>query len=543
VGKEYNLMTRVVRLTPRDSDTASDPRLGSAALSPFHFTSNPMLSWLAGPYGDILTELRTGVVGGAGALVLTGEVGTGKTMLANTVAEFLRPNGVALGRLDYPSDNPADFCQAVGEVFGWQDVRSETFFPRAQQFLEETHARDARALLIVEEAQRVGRHVLAHIAQLVNLSRRIGGGRGSPLTVLLVGQDDLTAVLDSPENAAMKSVVKACYRLRPLTEDEVQKYIQHQLIIASAPRDLFTPPALKRVAEISRGIPRVINTLCHRAVIEAAQQGVSSIGPKLVRASVEELIPARGPGLVHTAKPAPATAVTAPSARTGTRKTRRGERAAIAVVVLLVTFLGGYAVHYVRRPAAVVKSAAPPTPQPLSSTQTPAPPPSTEVLPRPETWTSQPVSVPPTPPVEAPRPATPASARATNPPATQERAVVRPAVPTTTAPAPTPAPPRSTVPPRLETSASQPLSVAPTPPVEATRPAAPASARGTNPPATQERAVVRPAVPTPTAPAPTPAYARPAPAREPSVPPGQKAEPDPTAVIDWLLRDAPRSAN
>ena len=491
-------MTRAVTSTSPDSIAPAATRSDAARISPFQFTSNPVLSWLAGPYGDILTKLRTEVVGGAGALVLTGEVGTGKTMIANTVAAFLLPHGVAIGRVEYPSDDPDDFCQSVGEAFGWQDVRNETFFPRAEEFLGETHLREGRALLVVEEAQRLGRHVFAHIARLVTRSRRIGGDRGSPLTVLLVGQDDLTAVLDAPENATMKSVVQASYRLRPLTEDEVQEYIQHQLIIANAPRDLFTPPALKRVADISRGIPRVINTLCHRAVIEAARQGVRNIGPKLVQASDDALIPLRGTGVVHPAA-APSTTVTAPSARSRTRKTHWVKLAAVAGGLVLVTLSVGYAVHQVRREAAVARFVAPPTPPPTPSTQTPVTTPSSTEAPPPrlETSASAPVTVAPTAPVEAPRPAPTAPVQVTTPMV----------------------------------------------PVEAPRATPPAPAHVITPPATQQRAVVRPPAPTPIAPPPAAVRARPEPTRQAPTTAGRKPEPDPMNVIDWLFRDAPRSAD
>jgi general secretion pathway protein A len=379
------------------SPDAAEPRLELVPARAFLFTCEPRFTWLGGPYGDVVTTLRSAVLDGAGALVLTGEPGTGKTVIANTLAALLRPNGVTIGRIDFPSRDRREFLEAVGKAYGWPDVRGEAFVPIAERFLSETLARETRALLILEEAQGLGADVLAEVASLAQLSKRVGGDHGSPLSILLVGQDELLEVLRSPEHAALETTIAGRHRLRRLTEDEVRGYIEHRLDITESPRDRFTPSAIGRIAELSHGIPRVINTLCERALTEASRLAATTVDAKLVDVAAEEQV---APGSADFPASISPTTVEPSAAPAPLRRPGRGA----AVVVILVAALALAAAYTVQRLAHQPVAAKPTPLAPSAQTPTDAPAPR-DAPSAPDSTSAEPVTgAIPTTPGEAPSP-------------------------------------------------------------------------------------------------------------------------------------------
>ena len=455
------------------------------------FGANPRIPWLAGPHGDVLTGLRSAVFGGAGALVLTGDAGTGKTLVARTLAELMRAQGMAIAHLDRPAQSPDDFLQAVGEAYGWPDTRLETVRATAERYLADAHARGTRALLIVEDVHRLGRDVAAQVALLVKLARQRGADQRPPLTVLLVGHDRFLETLQSPENAVLESLIDGRYRLRPLTEDEVHRYIERRVVAESA-RHGFTRPAMNKIAEISRGIPRDIDVLCEAALIDASRQRLRLVGTPLIPASAAAVTATR------EAPPSPRSAVRV-KARVRAPRVRKTSRNTVLVgvgVLALVALPTAYIARHVRpQPAAarMPPSIAPPS-QPAN------------VLVAVEAPLADPPTAPPT--MQASEPPTPA------PPTVQESAVTVPE----TSPAP-PAPPP-----------------APRPPLAVAAPSVAA-------PALRERPMLRPEPPTSAVSRPMPPRERPLPSPRPGRPAAQHAEPDPSAVVDWLFRDAPRASD
>jgi general secretion pathway protein A len=404
----------------------------------------------------------------------------------------------------------------VRAAYGWADIPGETFFARAERFLLEAHAQEIRALLIVEESQRLESDVAAEIARLVSLAQRVGGDRGSPLTVLLVGHDDFLARLDSPDNVPLKSVVKARYRLRPLTEDEVRGYVEQRLAVAEIARNLFTAPALTKIAEISHGIPRAIDVLCDAALAEASRQGVKDVGPTLVEAAAEHLTKERG-GPPDRLEAAPPTVEARPPERR-IRKTFSGRIAAVVVGLVLTAVPAGYMVHHGRRQAAT----APPTPPPMSEpAQTPTLPADTQAS-----------AAKTRPEVEASRSEPANTAPLTTAPVEPAGSEVGNAAPRTL----------SAVPPRMTLPAAERRS-APLASSPARQEDPPLPAPATAAPTTSEPAAARSQVRTPTVPSATSTSPRAAAPRDQAVPAGREGGPDPTSIIDWLLRDAPRRAD
>ena len=451
--------------------------------------ANARVPWLAGPHGDVLTALRSAVFGGAGVLVLTGEAGTGKSVVARTLAELMRAQGMAIARLDHPAQAPDQFLQAVGEAYGWPDSRSETVRATAERYLADAHARGTRAVLIVDDAHRLSHDVLAQVALLVKLARQHGADQSPPLTVLLVGQDKFLETLESPENAVLESLVDGRYRLRPLTEEEALRYIERLIVAESAPH-VFTRPAMHKIAESSRGIPRDIDALCEAALIDASRRRARPVETKPTPPST----------------PAPAAKATRPAAKPVKRavkvkarvqapRLRKASRNTVLVGVGVLALIALPAAYTVRdlwpQPAAArVRPATAPAEPAIAAVSVEAP------------------SVEPTAPA---------------PPTVQESAVT---VPETS----------PTIPETLPTAAAPPPAPQPTVAIAAPSIAAPAL---------RERPKLRPEPPAPAVARPMspPPAERPLAAQRPARPAAPQAGPDPSAVIDWLFRDAPRASD
>jgi general secretion pathway protein A len=238
----------------------------ASAASAFALNHDQKFLWLGAPHRAVFEALYAAVLRGCALAVLTGEVGAGKTMLTDAMAARLAAGGAVVGRLVYPSREPDDLWSAIVDAFGLvtdsggRDAALACFIDLVQRVAQSSR----HVLLVIDEAQVLTSDVLAELGRLCDAVR---DAAPNMVTVLLVGEDTLESTLATPALADLTARIGMQRRIAALGELDVASYVTHRLACAEAAPDVFTLDGLKTIAALSRGIPRLINTLCARAVV------------------------------------------------------------------------------------------------------------------------------------------------------------------------------------------------------------------------------------------------------------------------------------
>jgi general secretion pathway protein A len=268
--------------------------------SPFEISPDPSLFYATAQHQEALAGLYYGIRAGKGFMVLTGEVGTGKTLVVRCLQEILDKNRVAYAYVFNPRLSSQQFLSYVAEDLGLSPhpTTKSDLLIGLSRLLIERHRRGAITMLVVEEAQHLTPIVLEEIRLLTNLET----ARGKLLQILMVGQPELEARLDSPTLRQLKQRVALCFRLHVLSESETSDYVRCRLKLAGDKSgEIFTTAALERVYRYSQGTPRLINTLCDNAMMSAYAVRNERVSPDLVEEAASDLGMNRVNGNGHTA--------------------------------------------------------------------------------------------------------------------------------------------------------------------------------------------------------------------------------------------------
>ena len=250
--------------------------------NPFEISPDPYFYHATPRHNEALANLHYGVGRRKGFIVITGEVGTGKTLLVRCLLAELRKNNIAFGYVFNPLLSTTEFFQYIMADLGLQySGRSKTeMLLDLNRFLIQRHARGLITALVVDEAQALRPELLEEIRLLTNLET----SQQKLLQIVLMGQPELEGVLDSPSLRQLKQRVSLRCQLLPLDEEQTRSYVLSRLERAGAKPEplIFDAEALTKIFEYSRGIPRIINNLCENAMVNAFAREIRTVTPDMI---------------------------------------------------------------------------------------------------------------------------------------------------------------------------------------------------------------------------------------------------------------------
>jgi len=251
--------------------------------NPFNVNPDPRYLFLTRHTEEALACLTYGIQSRKGFVLLTGEVGTGKTTLINKLLEWLRAQQVPTAFVFNSRMNVPQFLDYMMADFGIPcETRSKSqILMRLYNWLLERYRAGETAVLIVDEAQNLADEVLEEIRMLTNLETFTE----KLLQIVLVGQTELEQKLKQPHLRQLRQRLTLRAKTHPLTAEETKAYIQQRLRIAgSSGQQIFDPDALTNIHRYSSGIPRVVNLICEHCLVSAFVDQQKVIGPTIVDA-------------------------------------------------------------------------------------------------------------------------------------------------------------------------------------------------------------------------------------------------------------------
>ncbi len=255
---------------------------------PFALTPDPRFLFLSHRHKEALAHLLYGMGERGGFVLLTGEVGTGKTTLCRSLLEQV-PQGVEVALVLNPRQTALELvgsvCDELGVSYPQGTQSLKVLVDHLNLHLLETHSRGGRTVLIIDEAQNLSIDVLEQVRLLTNLETT----KQKLLQILLIGQPELKDMMARPELRQLGQRITARYHLFPLLQDETVSYIQHRLEVVGCQRPLFRADAQRLVHRLSGGVPRLINIICDRALLGAYAKHRDQADKGLVRKAATEV--------------------------------------------------------------------------------------------------------------------------------------------------------------------------------------------------------------------------------------------------------------
>jgi general secretion pathway protein A len=257
--------------------------------APFNISPDPSFLYLSASHREALAQLSYGIRGRKGFIVLTGEVGTGKTTLIRALFNDLG-SSTHTALIFNSIISPKDLMRYLCEEFGLVDIRQPTkeihdYVVLLNEFLLEVYQRGENCALIIDEAQNLSAEVLESVRLLSNFET----SKDKLLQILLVGQPELSERLNSTELRQLKQRVTLRYRLRNLTLAETSEYIDNRLQLAGGRSSIFTQKAVELMFTYSRGLPRIINVLSDNGLLTAYALGRHEVDASIIREVAEDL--------------------------------------------------------------------------------------------------------------------------------------------------------------------------------------------------------------------------------------------------------------
>ncbi len=231
---------------------------------PFELTVDPFFLWMSDKHKEAMAVLRYGLLDNKGFIMLTGDVGIGKTTLVNAFINSLGPETL-FANISNPGLKRIELYNLLGSAFklGTKFSGKDEFLISFRGFLEKSYRDGKQVLLIIDEAQRLGRALLEEFRLLSNIELQ----SDKLMNIFFVGQDELEETLERHENRALRQRMSLIYHIEPLSAGETGDYIRHRLNVAGTEKRIFTQNAIREIYGFSGGYPRVINIICDHAML------------------------------------------------------------------------------------------------------------------------------------------------------------------------------------------------------------------------------------------------------------------------------------
>lgn len=257
--------------------------------NPFSMAPDPYYLYLSDGHREALAHLLYGVKTSSGFVMLTGEVGTGKTTVAQALLQQL-PDNVDLAYIVNPRMNEiellATICDELEIEYPAGTTSLKLLFDSIGQCLIERYHNGRQVVLMIDEAQNLSADVLEQIRLLTNIESTTH----KLLQVILVGQPELNERLSQKNLRQLAQRITARYNLEPLSRAETAAYVEHRLKVANVPTTLFSEAVLTEIFKRSKGTPRVINSLCDRCLLGAYSENKNVVERSTVKAAANEVV-------------------------------------------------------------------------------------------------------------------------------------------------------------------------------------------------------------------------------------------------------------
>ncbi|MBV1871305.1 MAG: AAA family ATPase [Gammaproteobacteria bacterium] len=259
---------------------------------PFSITPNPRYLYMSEQHQDALAHLLYGIQEGEGFVLLTGDIGTGKTTICRCLLEQM-PDHVEVAYIFNPKLSAQELLLSICDEFriplgqGNSDTSTKQAIDKINGHLLKQHRNNRHCVLIIDEAQNLSVDVLEQIRLLTNLetnSKKL-------LQIILIGQPELRTAFQRPELEQLAQRITARFHIGPLSLPELENYLQHRVHVAGgSKRPLFTKSAIKTLHKLTRGIPRLINTVSDRALLATYVSTQNQVTKKEIQTAATEIL-------------------------------------------------------------------------------------------------------------------------------------------------------------------------------------------------------------------------------------------------------------
>ena len=257
--------------------------------NPFHLTPDPRYLFLSRQHQEALNCLIYGIQEKKGFMMITGDIGLGKTTICRSLREARDPS-VETALIFNTAISDTDLLETILGEFGipapGENRNKKVYFDILNDFLLQNFVAGKTAVLLIDEAQNLSHGVLEQIRMLSNLETE----KEKLIQIILIGQPELTANLMLPALRQLNERITVRYHLKPFSPAEVKEYIHHRIRIAGGPGDIrFTYGAYQLIYHFTEGIPRRINALCDRTLLVAYTKNLSRIDRQIVKKAVGDI--------------------------------------------------------------------------------------------------------------------------------------------------------------------------------------------------------------------------------------------------------------